>query len=267
MHTQTNQNNTSLIVGGSGIKFKSHLTVETETYIRNADVVLYLINEPAMQQWIKSNSKASISLDSYYGKFELRSDCYNAMAECVMDEVRKNQHVCFILYGHPSVFANPGITAVKQAKIEGYYAKMLPGISSEDCLFADLLINPGSNGCLSYEATDFLIYQRMIDPSCHLILWQVGFIGALDYPANHDNAIGTELLIKQLYLYYDHDHEVIIYEAAQYPHVEPIIQKVQLGQLQNATLSPTATLYIPPSLTNRPNTDMIRALNLHGFLR
>jgi hypothetical protein len=37
---------------------------------------------------------------------------------------------------------------------------MLPGISAEDCLFADLGIDPGIYGCQSYEATDFLANGR-----------------------------------------------------------------------------------------------------------
>jgi len=31
---------------------------------------------------------------------------------------------------------------------------MLPGISAEDCLVADLGIDPASSGCQSYEAND-----------------------------------------------------------------------------------------------------------------
>ena len=48
---------------------------------------------------------------------------------------------------------------------------MLPGISSEDCLFADLGVDPGVSGCQSYEATDFLMNAPIIDSSTQLILW------------------------------------------------------------------------------------------------
>src|SRR6059036_2752839 len=56
-------------------------------------------------------------------------------------------------------------------------ARMLPGISSEDCLFADLGVDPGQNSCQSFEATDFLASRRRFDPSSELILWQVGVLG------------------------------------------------------------------------------------------
>ena len=48
---------------------------------------------------------------------------------------------------------------------EGFNAQMLAGISAEDCLFADLGLDPGKNGCQSFEATDFLIRRRQFEPT------------------------------------------------------------------------------------------------------
>ena len=39
---------------------------------------------------------------------------------------------------HPGVYVAPSHETVLRARAEGYPARMLPGISSEDCLFADL---------------------------------------------------------------------------------------------------------------------------------
>src|ERR1700722_13392083 len=134
----------SLVVVGSGIKFVSHLTTEAIAHIEKSEKVLYLVNEPAMKEWIQKKNKNSASLDPIYTQHEFRIDSYHAITDFILDEVRKNQHVCVVLYGHPAVFAKPGIDAVIQAKKEGYPAKMLPGISAEDCLYADLLINVGT---------------------------------------------------------------------------------------------------------------------------
>ena len=194
--SRNHSNNASLTVVGTGIKFKSHLTVEAEAYIKESDIVLYL--------------------------------------------------VCFVLYGHPTIFAKPALDAVLQARNEGFYAKILPGISAEDCLFADLLINPGASGCQSYEATDFLIYQRKIDTSCHVILWQVGIIGALGYSKEHDNTCGSNVLSHALAKYYERDHQIILYEAAQYPHLEPRINISTLNELPHADCTQLTTLCSPP---------------------
>ena len=59
---------------------------------------------------------------------------------------------------------------------------MIAGISAEDCLFADLGFDPASTGCLTFEATDFLIHNRRVDPTCLVILWQIGVVGVEDRP-------------------------------------------------------------------------------------
>ena len=51
--------NTTLVVVGSGIKFLSHLTVEVKVHIEQADQVFYLVNNPAMKEWIKKTGNAS----------------------------------------------------------------------------------------------------------------------------------------------------------------------------------------------------------------
>src|SRR2546429_6584747 len=47
----------------------------------------------------------------------------------------------------------------RQAREEGFEAEMLPAVSAEDCLFADLGVDPGDEGCQSFEATSFLLFR------------------------------------------------------------------------------------------------------------
>jgi hypothetical protein len=141
---------------------------------------------------------------------------------------------------------------------------VLPGISAEACLFADLLIDPGTCGYQSFEATDFLIRQRQFDPSSHLILWQADVIGRLDNPQTHDNSNGIKLLVDYLQRQYSLSHELIIYEAAQYPSFAPKIEKILLGQLQKACLSRISTLYFPPASRTLNHEITLKLLNMHG---
>ena len=60
---------------------------------------------------------------------------------------------------------------------------MLPGISAEDCLFADLGVDPAEAGCQSYEATRFLERRPAIEPRAALILWQIGVVGSANHSA------------------------------------------------------------------------------------
>lgn len=255
--------NASLTVVGSGIKFLSHLTNEAKAYIEQSDIVLYLVNDPAMKKWLQKTSRASKSLDSLYNKFPLRLDCYKAITRYILDNLLQDQHVCVVLYGHPCVFAQSGLDAVLEARQQGLTANILPGISSEDCLFADLTIDPGSCGCQSFEATDFLIYKRQFDPFSHLILWQIDIIGVLTNPDNHDNSAGMQILVTYLSKYYALEHTVILYEAAQYPSFEPRIHKLFLQDLPSAIFSRISTLYIPPKEGAICDTTMLEKLHLN----
>ena len=99
----------------------------------------------------------------------------------MLRHLRKGKIVVGIFYGHPGVFVSPSHRTIAIAREEGYIAKMLPGISAEDCLYADLNIDPSSAGCLMYEATDLLLSNRTLVPSTHLILYQVGAVGVADF--------------------------------------------------------------------------------------
>lgn len=54
---------------------------------------------------------------------------------------------------------------------------MVPGISAEDCLYADLGVDPGMEGSQHFEASKFMFYKRRVDPNAYLILWQVVIAG------------------------------------------------------------------------------------------
>jgi hypothetical protein len=135
---------------------------------------------------------------------------------------------------------------------------MLPGISAEDCLFADLGIDPGRAGCQSYEATDFLVHHRLIDTTCGVILWQIGVVGQIYNLVGRPESIS--ILADTLIEKYGPTHEVIVYEARHYPTCDPVIIRLQLAALASTNLSPISTLYIPP--LKRPVVDVELARRL-----
>lgn len=238
----------SLTVVGTGIKFLAHLTTEAKAYIQNSEKVLYLVNEPACKEWIIKNNKNAESLDQIYFKFEHRALAYDAITKYILENLKSDIHLCVVMYGHPTVFAQPALEAAKIAKNSGYETKILPGISAEACLFADLMIDPGSCGCQSYEATHFLQTQKPIHIGSHLILWQIGMIGevGLKPPTNKEKI--NELknyLLKQ----YPAKHEVYIYEAAQYPGFPPRIEPCALEVIDRLAFTTISTLYVPPCLS------------------
>ncbi|VVC75196.1 hypothetical protein AQUSIP_04830 [Aquicella siphonis] len=253
----------SLTVVGSGIRFMSHLTIEAKAVIEAADKILYLVNDPAMRAWLLARHPEAESLEKAYYDYPKRASAYQAMTRTILQALECGRHICVVLEGHPGVFARPALEAVIQARLAGHTAVMLPGISADAYLFSELQIDPGSAGCQSYEATDFLIHRRAFDGCSHLLLWQVSMIGILTRHDAHDHRRGTQLLVERLGEVYPDSHAVTLFEGSQYPHIASRIEKCPLKNLANAGISGMTTLYIPPA--RKPPTDM-RMLQQLGIM-
>ncbi len=252
----------SLIIVGTGIRTVGQLTVESIARIRCADKVFYLVSDPIGESLILQLNPSAESLRKYYVHDKPRRETYNDFVDRILDSVRAGNRTCAAFYGHPGVFVTPSHEAILQARSEGYEARMLPGISAEDCLFADLGVDPSRSGCQAYEATDFVLHQRRIDPSSSVVLWQVGFVGEWTFqPAGYANS-GLPLLLEKLTQYYRPDHGVVVYEAAVLPGCEPVITPVPLGELASVPLTTASTLYIPPAQAAVADRSMYERLGL-----
>ena len=258
MSTNEQSNNGSLVVVGTGIRVVGHLTTEAIAWMRQADRLLYLVGDPVAEATIhRLNTSSAESLFPLYVDGKPRIAIYNAIVDRILACVRSGMLTCVAVYGHPGVFAMPFHKAVHQARTEGYRARMLPAISAEDCLFADLGIDPATHGCQSFEATEFLMNGRIADPSVGLILWQIGLVGD---PLYRKSGYGTSLLpllVEQLCQSHQPDHVCTIYEAALYPEIDPRIDKTTLRRLPQAAPTTLSTLYVPPSRPASANQFML----------
>jgi uncharacterized protein YabN with tetrapyrrole methylase and pyrophosphatase domain len=249
-----------LVAVGTGYRAISDLTFEAREYIKAADKVLYLIDEPLTMGYVERLNPSAETLTGYYAQDKPRDVSYAEMADHMLREMRRNQLVCVVFYGHPGVFATPAHSAIAQARKEGFPARMLPAASAEDWLFADLGIDPATNGCQSFEAGDFLIRRRVHDPTSLLVLWQVGVIGMMDRHLTFDHRPGAEALAETLIPTYGAQHEVIVYVASPYIVRDPEITRLPLGELAAAELSAVSTLVVPPLPNRPPDNAMIRRL-------
>jgi hypothetical protein len=154
------------------------------------------------------------------------------------------------------VFAWAPHKAIDVARSEGFPAHMEPGISAEDCLYADLGIDPGTYGCQHFEAGQLLFYKRRIDPSAYLVLWQVGLAGDKSLTRFSTGAAYRQVLVDVLARDYPLEHEVIIYRAATLPIQPPRIEKVALRTLPQADIDVPDTIVIPPCLAMQPDLDI-----------
>ena len=163
-------------------------------------------------------------------------------------------------YGHPGVFAWVPHNAIKQARELGFTAHMEPGISAEDCLYADLGIDPGTYGCQHYETSQFMFYKRTIDTAALLVLWQVGVAGDRSLAKFTTDSEYRKILVKLLAQYYPLDHEVILYEAATLPIQPTRIEYLPISALPDAMMDLKTTLVIPPSTKAELNDELIAEL-------
>lgn len=254
----------TLFILGSGIKFSSHFTREFISHLEQANKVLFLVNNPALQAWIQKVNPNSESLDLLYFKNKQRNLNYQTIAEHIVKSFERSAgHVCAVFYGHPLMLSEPGFLTVQLATDRGYSVKVLPGISALDCLFADLMVDPGDFGFQSYEASHFLMYPKMIDVSSHLILWQLGSLGRVVHAGLVSDCRKYVTVLKEILLKsYPGNHSVFLYEAAQYPYFEPQIQKIEVRHLPSAIISTLTTLYIPPAQMPSLNKERLFAMDL-----
>jgi uncharacterized protein YabN with tetrapyrrole methylase and pyrophosphatase domain len=253
----------SLTIVGTGITMISQMTAEAQAWITNAEKTFFLVPHPLAEEWMGQLNPHAESLVRFYSRQSERREVYRDIVTHVFRAVQAGHTVCAAFYGHPSVFVTPTQDLVRRAQAEHYSVTVLPGISAEDCLFADLHLDPGSQGCQSYEATDFLLRPRRFDPCTPLILWQVGVIGYFKVvDATLDPAKGLAVLETMLLRSYPTDHHVIVYEAAMLPTSEPMITHVPLEGLRNAPITSLSTLYVPPIAPPRVDSRMLEQLGL-----
>jgi hypothetical protein len=237
-----------LVIVGTGLRTTGHFTAEAIAWIRAADKVLYVVGDPVAEQVLRDLNPSGIeSLQVLYSEGKERQQTYDQMVERIMTCVRSGLRTCAAFYGHPGVFVYPSHVALRQARAEGYSAIMLPGISAEDCLFADLGIDPAAYGCQSYEATDFLFSDRRIDSSAALVLWQVGVVGNTTFTSGEYDRSLLPLLVAKLCETYPLNHHVTAYEAAVQIGCPPRFVHCALSQLWSAPMTAATTLFVPPA--------------------
>jgi hypothetical protein len=222
----------SLTIVGTGIRLAGQTTMEAVAAMERAEKLFYLVTDAATEAWMKQLNPTAESLADLYAEGKSRLTTYREMSGRLVAAAGNGQRVCGAFYGHPGVFVNASHHAIKRARARGIEAVMLPGISAEDCLFADLGVNPGDNGCQSFEATDFLAFRRRFDPTSELVLYQVGVLGEGSVRKGMcARPERLQTLVTRLERHYPARHRVTLYEAASFPGCRPAITRMALRAL------------------------------------
>jgi len=248
----------SLACVGVGITLGSHLTPLARSHIEQADVVFAAMSDAIVEKWLETMNRNVRSLQPFYGEGKARMKTYREMVDAILAEVRAGRRVCAAFYGHPGVFAWAPHRAIAIARKEGYVAHMEPGISAEDCLYADLGIDPATFGCQHFEASQLLYYKRRVDTGAYVVLWQAGLIDVDS--VGQSSVAGLQVLVERLAQDYPAGHKVTIYRAATLPIHAPRIERTTLRKLASARIEPADTLVLPPARELVPDTKTLRKL-------
>ncbi len=250
----------SLVCVGTGMTLGAHISPIAKSHIEQANVVFSLMANGFAEKWLEEMNNDVRSLQHFYAEGKNRNITYNEMVETILTEVRNGKKVVAAFYGHPGVFACVSHRAIKKAHSEDLTATMVPGISAEDCLYADLAIDPGKTGCSHYETSQFMFYKRNIDTSAHLILWQVALAGDKSLGKFSTGKAYRQVLVDLLLEDYPSDHQVILYQAKGIAIDTMREDKIALTELVDAELFMHTTLVIPPCCKMQPNEELLAKL-------
>jgi len=233
----------SIACVGLGMTLGSHLSPLARSHIQSAEVVFAALSDATVERWLEHIHPNVRSLQPYYREW----------VEVMMAEVRAGKRVCAVFYGHPGIFAWSPHEVIKVARAEGFQAHMEPGISAEDCLYADLGIDPGRLGCQHYEASQLLFYETPINPCAYLVLWQVGLVGDRSMARFSTGPEYRQVLVDVLSRDYPLDHEITIYRGATLPVEQPRIRHVALRDLPATKVDSDETVVLRPAAALRAN--------------
>jgi tetrapyrrole (corrin/porphyrin) methylase-like protein len=206
--------------------------------------VLYLASDPVGALRIEALNPDARSLDGFYGPTKDRRETYAEVVDAIVAEVLAGSRVCAVFYGHPGFFANPAHEAVARVRAARLPARMLPAISSLDCLFADLGIDPGTAGLQCYEATHFFLRRPPVDPDATLVLLQVGMLGETGGAATPEVATRFRRLVDCLRESNGTSREAVLYEASPYPGCPPTVETFRLSDAELPEAGVLSTLCI-----------------------
>ncbi len=246
---------------GIGMLLGAHLTPRARHLIERADIVFSNVSDGIVELWLATLNANTRSLQPHYVPGRSRKIGYEAMVEDILEAARSGKDVCAAFYGHPGVFAWVAHEVLRRAREQGIAASMEAGVSAADCLYADLGIDPGEFGCQHYEATQLMIYDRRIDATAYLVVWQVAMAGDRTLTRLATGAAYRQLLVDVLAQTYPRDHRCLLYRAATLPIDTPRRESLRLCDLPDAHIELPDTLVLPPAQPLRRNAAVRQALD------
>jgi precorrin-2 methylase len=197
---------------GLGLRL-GHLTREVEAALDRCQHVYYLHGEPEMVKFLSERGAPLTSLSTFYATGTSRLETYYRIAARVVSHAAEEPPVAVALYGHPTVFSTLSSMLIAGARRFAVTTAVYPGISSIDVILADLGLDPGQVALQVHEATELLVYNRSLDPSSALLIFQASQLETHIHTTRPSTARRLEQLAQRLAATYGPSHVVTVLES------------------------------------------------------
>jgi precorrin-2 methylase len=238
-----------LVLVGAGVAAVSHMTLEAIGHIKAADIVFYHATNGVAAAHIRELNSNVVDLRQFHEDEKVRKVTYIQMAELMLRQVRLGKNVVGVFHGHPGVLVMAARRALAIAEVQGYETHLLPAVSSIDCLFADLRVDPANYGVQILKAGSVLEGEVPLATAGHVVILQVGFVGDPTFSFSGFKHTQHALFFERLIEKYGKQHEAVYYVASNFPSFEPAIIPRPLAEYLDpqlwAAMGP-GTLYLPP---------------------
>jgi uncharacterized protein YabN with tetrapyrrole methylase and pyrophosphatase domain len=243
-------NPVDIYIIGTGMRGYRQITKEAEAAIEASERLYSIHLSDLYDGYLSEFDIERVDLRDYYQEGKDRVDTYEEIAETVLDAGEScSAPITFAIYGHPMVFVSPSEIVIDRADERGLTVETRPGISSMDCLYVDLEIDPGKGGIQMFEATDMLLREWELNPEVPAMIWQIGAVeSSIHHTSVEDKPERYSRVREYLQQFYPDDHSVVAAQTPIYPTTEPKQYEFQLDEFESMheDLNKLQTLYIPP---------------------
>ncbi|MFB6173943.1 MAG: SAM-dependent methyltransferase [Halobacteriales archaeon] len=239
-----------IYVVGTGMVGYRQLTREAEAALRKSERVYLVHYQTLVREYIEDELGTEVvALTEEYTVGENRANTYERMADRVLEgAAAADGPVSFALYGHPMVFVSPARWVREDGRERGFEVKVVPGVSSMDCLYADIGLDPAEHGLQMFEATDLLVREFELNPRVPAMVWQIGTVGTVLYSGADSSPERFTPLREYLQRFYPEDHTAYLLRTATYPITESEQIAFDLDEFEaiHDRVNAVQTLYLPP---------------------
>jgi len=246
-----------ITIVGLGILGIQQLTAETERALGRCNEVLFVDTGIATRAYLERHCPRVTDLYAEsYAVGGARLDAYRHMAARTVEAALDHSPVVFAMSGHPLVYAYAPPLIVDLANLLALTVRVLPGISAMDCLFAELVLDPCTDGLQMYEATDLVLKRRPLQPDVPALIWQVGNLETRLHTDRRSRPERFHRFRDHLLRFYPPQHLITAYFATPFPLMPSTVLQFPLVEIadQAGTLHHGVTLYLPP-VSTRPVED------------